>query len=281
MDMSLAEALKRSERIASDAEAERVRSTRRLCGYLPVEWVSAFLLPIPLIAFLINVVFFPVVFIRSRRWTRCVLLGTSPVTFIVGPAIASYFGGAPQLRFIGHPGTKSFNVDPTTRCEWSGGGCIRIGNEWLINDVHNLAIQAMVHILGLPRGAYTGDYPTQDDARLVVRSGQIVSWSDLRRDVIKLRETDIRLHPGVGAALIQQAISGNEQDEQTLTVRAAIWKHDCLVLRVPIDTDRPDSAMIVLVSRANGRPFAYYEDGDYHHSYPPVLWTPRPPLRPV
>jgi hypothetical protein len=107
-----------------------------------------------------------------------------------------------------------------------------------------------------------------------------VDVHELTRDRVTLPWATVHLDRGVGhglSRLAQSAIATTDEEysrfwlKETGPIRGALCR-SCLVLRVPVETGRGQSAMIVVIDPATGRPFAYYGEGGYSHSFPPVPW---------
>lgn len=274
----MAEPAATNERPFDADEKKTTRSTRLLCVVVGVQWLLAIMQPFTLFSPAILLIL-PWGMVRADRFTRWLLLVSSPLTLIIGLGIAQYFRGAATLQTAGLPETTFHNLDPVTRCGRTGGGCIVCGNEWLWDSLHNITIEILVWSFGYSRGTYTGPYPTKEEAQTALASAHMVSWADLRKDEVPLSADLIRLQAGVGAVLCDRAqrflFSPEDLGRDELKVRGILWRNECLILRIPVNPNDPGSAMIVLVSRTAGRPFAYYGEGEYYHRFPPVPWTPK------
>lgn len=95
---------------------------------------------------------------------------------------------------------------------------------------------------------------------------------------------DTRLDEGVGKTLLERSLFLSyinskwrwRDDRKRPAVKGAIWQERCLMLSIPaiLRSEEKESAMLVVIDRNSGRPFAYYELGDYYHNFPPVEWKP-------
>ena len=82
-------------------------------------------------------------------------------SFMTGTA--SYFTGSASLNGLGGP--QIFHgIDRETRAAVTTSGCIAFGFEPFVNTGNNLAVSFWTNLLGYQRGAYTGIYPTQEEA---------------------------------------------------------------------------------------------------------------------
>jgi hypothetical protein len=247
-------------------------------------WVLALLGPLSL---LMPVV--PVGLLGAWRWRAavlCVLLSPPVLAFALG--VAAYCRGRACLAESGLPGTTFHNLDPGLRCGRATSGCIVSGNKWVTQSPNNLAVSAMTRLFGPQRGAYTGPYPTEDEALAAAAAAPVVPVSQVILDAIVVGDRTVRLDRGVGAGLLAGAGRGCYDPslpgeaaalspEETGRVRAAVWKDACLVLRIPAGPvhepgEPAQAACIAVCDLRTGRPFAYYADGRYYHRFPPVPW---------
>lgn len=216
---------------------------------------------------------------RQKRWLRAAMIVISPIPVIILLATTDYVRGVAELRGFGHPGTQFFNIDRAARCERANCGCIVNGSEWLTEDVHNATVGALIHTFGYQPGSYLGPYPSQVDAHEALKTSQPISIDDLRNDDFQLGKVRIRLAKDVGTALwegtTRDLVDGPDQVDGEPRISAALWKDECIILRIRTSSDDSSAAVLVILSRSAGRPFAYYADGNYFHSFPPVFWTPK------
>jgi hypothetical protein len=149
---------------------------------------------------------------------------------------------------------------------------------------YNGAVLTLTKVLGPMPGTYTGPYPAEDEAAAAVARGSVILAEELVEDRITVDGHVCRLDTGVGKALLltprfrylfpPQPAWRKGQNEP---IRAAVWQGECLILRMPAEPDllaTEPSAMIVLLDLGNGRPFAYYAEGDPPYVYPPVRYWP-------
>jgi len=237
-------------------------------------WFCSLLGPLGLLVPIIGIGM-PIHFFRSRAFiTAIVFVIVSPlfVSFLSG--VGDYIDGDARLRHSGLPGTEFHNLDPKLRCGRVTYGCCVSGNEWVSQLPYNAAVSLLTRSFGLMPGAYDGPYPSKAKARQVVAKGSTISVDDLRNDLLRVGDTEPKLDDGVGSQLVDCLIAHHDFDPQP-QVTATLWKDECIVLRIPTpffsEDDKP-AAAIVLISRAAGRPFAYYGTGGYHHHFPPVTW---------
>jgi hypothetical protein len=246
-------------------------------------WLLALLGPLSMLMAVI-----PVGLLVARRWRAavlCVLLSPPALAFALG--VAAYCRGGARLVDPGLPETTFHNLDPDLRCGRATSGCLVSGNEWVTQGPNNLAVWAMTRLFGTQRGAYTGPYPTEEEAVAAAAGAPPVPVSQVVADAIDVGDRTVRLDAGVGAGLLGAArfcfdpsLPGEAAavfPDETGPIRAAVWKDACLVLRIPAgpmhDPAEPvQAACVAVCDLRTGRPFAYYAQGRYYHRFPPVPW---------
>ncbi|MHC4717403.1 MAG: hypothetical protein ACYS5V_10570 [Planctomycetota bacterium] len=233
-------------------------------------------------------------FVARRRWVvLAVLVLFSPISvaFIFGAV--QYARGTAELLYMGLPGTGFHNLDPQTRCGRRTGGCLVTGGEFLWSLPHNAGVRLMAALFGPMRGSYDGPYPTREEAVTALGAADPVPLEDLLKDTVRIGGDEIRLDARVGRGLvrglpmdmladkvIQGRTPGKQEREWYGRITGTIWNKRCLILRVPSrlavagpDEEAQEAAMIVVIDRHAGRPFAYFGQGDYYHRFPPVDWV--------
>ncbi|PQO25772.1 hypothetical protein C5Y96_23470 [Blastopirellula marina] len=207
------------------------------------------------------------------------IVAFSPFMLAVFIATVSYATGTATLQGMGYPGNGYFNVDPTSRCLRSNGGCCVSGNEWVFILPNNMTVTALSVTLGPMAGSYRGSYPTEAEAKQAIQTGNEVAEKDLRAGFFAIDGYNVKLDEGVGSRLLERLHYDFIYKEPKPPITAAIYDQDCFILRIPVaqnwDTKNP-SAAIALISSEKGRPFAFYAEGDYHQPFPPVTWNRSP-----
>jgi hypothetical protein len=238
-------------------------------------WVCALLGPASLL--LIPALIAGTIALASRRrWIGLsALLALNPLTVLFVGGIVSYVGGAPCLRFVGYPGADAFNLDPSTRCFRTGGGCLLLGNEWVYLIPHNLALRLMSRTFGPPSRSYDGPYPSKDEALALVSNAPTASVSGLMADRVEAGRKVYLLEEGVGYALVIglrffPEYEADTPEEERIKVSAAIHQERCLVLRIRQKDTGHD--YVVLCDTANGKPFAYFQLLRKHPTCAPVRY---------
>jgi hypothetical protein len=229
-------------------------------------------------------------FLGTRRWLAfAVLVLLSPVTlaFILGAV--QYGLGTADLRYMGLPDTEFNNLDTDYRCPRVTGGCLVNGGEFLVQEPHNAAVMLLINLMGPMRGSYDGPYPSREEALAALNGAERVPLEDLLNDVVRVQGQEVPLGHHVGRGLVagtdmrtlaKDVLQGkivNERDRKWYgEITAAIWQDRCLIIRIPLPTALQEgaepSAMIAVIDRQAGRPFAYYGQGGYFHHSPPVKW---------
>lgn len=207
------------------------------------------------------------------------IVALSPFMLAVYMATFSYASGTATLQGMGYPGNGYFNVDPTSRCLRSNGGCCVSGNEWVFILPNNLTVTALSATLGPMAGSYRGSYPTEAEAKQAIQNGTEISEKDLHAGFFAINGHNVKLDKGVGDRLLERLNYDLFYENPKPPITAVIYDQDCFILRIPFarnwDAKNP-SAAIALISTAKGRPFAFYSDGDYHQPFPPVTWNRYP-----
>ncbi|WP_229712498.1 hypothetical protein [Marivirga lumbricoides] len=86
---------------------------------------------------------------------------------------ASYFAGNASLQGIGGPAIFH-GVDRETRVASTSSGCLFVGYEPFVFPANNAAIRFWTGIFGYQRGAYTGAFPTEEEAKKLLENAAII-----------------------------------------------------------------------------------------------------------
>ena len=89
-----------------------------------------------------------------------------------------YFTGTASLRGVGGPEIYH-GIDRETRVPSTSSGCIFLGFEPFVFPANNSAVKLWTNIFGFQQGAYTGIYPTQEEAEEILKSADTVSVMQL------------------------------------------------------------------------------------------------------
>jgi hypothetical protein len=149
----------------------------------------------------------------------------------------------------------------------------------------------MIAVFGPMSGSYLGPYPTRMQALAALRQAEEINFGALVADRFVLGGNACTLDAGVGAgilprsslwgAAVGEARYALELRTKLGPITGATYNGQCVILRIPTSsqsrsTGSGPSAMIALIDRDSGRPFAYYGEGDYHHPFPPMAWRKNP-----
>ena len=111
----------------------------------PALWI-ALVGPLWLIAAPIAIVG-AIALLLKRRWRLgLIVASTSPFTIFTVIGVLSYALGGASLEGMGL--MREPNVDPDTRLQYTTGGCMVDGNEWMWQLPNNLAVISMVNLFG-------------------------------------------------------------------------------------------------------------------------------------
>ncbi|RIK83500.1 MAG: hypothetical protein DCC68_03540 [Planctomycetota bacterium] len=248
------------------------KRTSVVVGLILLQWAAALAGPASIA--LLPILGAGLYFLLSRRRVLDAVgfVAFSPLVVFFTLGVVDYAHGIAKIRGMGLPGTEYDNLDRELRCGRATGGCIMMGNEWVYLRPYNLALRTMIACFGYMPGAYTGPYPSKTEAVTALTRAVEIRKQDLELGRFDIGQEQITLPADVGVALAQQF---DEYRSPPPPIQAALWQEECVVLRVPAfadeDSEEPP-AMIVLIGRSQGRPFAYYAEGKYHHHFPPVDW---------
>jgi len=232
-------------------------------GAAAAVWGLAFLGELSLLMPLTTIVFFAAFIGRGRYIEAALLLVFQPLSVSLAVGCMHYAQGEATIR---HAGLIDFNLDRQTRCFRSTYGCWLRGNEWVFSAPYNAAVRWLVDNLGFTANAYTGPYPDEEQARLCMLNAEPVPDGDLIAGVITLGGETIRLADGVGQRIAETSEYGRVLDRGSpRQVIGALFEEECIVLRIPAvpddDVDPASAAVLVLLRRDQGRPFACYGNG--------------------
>jgi len=255
-------------------ESERVNVTL-VVGTIVACWVLAVLGPLSFLFPLLAVGVILHLLSKRQMIAAGSIVAFSPCMLAVCLAGFSYANGTATLMGMGYPGQGFFNIDPASRCLRSTGGCCVSGNEWVFMLPNNVTVKALSATLGPMPGTYRGVYPTEAEAKQAIQRGTKISETELRSGFLAIKGHVVKLDEGVGARLLDSLHYDLLFESARPPITATVYDNDCLILRIPVVQDwdsKTPSAAIALISTEKGRPFAYYGEGDYHRSFPPVRW---------
>jgi hypothetical protein len=219
---------------------------------------------------------------RRRYLAAALVILCSPFMPAFAMGVVNYWQGNARLQ--SGPRSRFCNPDPELRCpRRSDTSCFLTGFEYMREPTYDVGVRMMTKMFGPMRGTYTGPYPTEMEAQAALQSAEVVATKQVMEDCLTIGGCEYALDHELGSTLLSQECTswgwGSAGPHQHLT--ATVWQDECLLLRIPLvyrlalqsGPPVPSSALIVLICRENGRPFAYYLEGDrYTPVYPPIYW---------
>lgn len=238
-------------------------------------WVLAALGPLSLIFPLVAVAVLLQLISQRKLWAAFLLTIATPLFVSAVWAVPDYARGTAKMRTMGPISLNYYNPHPQVRCGYLSGGCFSTGNEWLTIVPYNFMLTGIATMFGPMPGTYAGAYPDENQAKSALQHAISLSSKELAEDVLKVGDATVQLDQGVGSQLLKEMFYDHDRFygwHPKAKIGAVLYKEDCVILRIPqpySDTSET-SALIVLVDREKGRPFAYYAEGRCYFSHHPV-----------
>jgi len=198
---------------------------------------------------------------QRARLALVLLLVLNPVSGFFIAGVAAYVDGGPVLRLPDLPDLEAYNPDPANRCSRGVGTCLVQGSEWLTLHTSNAAVRLMCHGFGPPAQAYTGPYPTKDEALVLMAKALLTPVDQFLQGRVLADGKMIKLRSAVVSALA--GLVGLEDDAST-PVQALLYQDRCVILRLcrppgpAAESAGCGTDILVLLDRSKQRPFAYY-----------------------
>lgn len=276
----------------SYSDGKKGKVWRRLSGVaaspfviIPLLWLCLFLPPLSIVMLPLIVFGVSANSLKKRYVSAAAVLVLTPITFVASQGVVDYARGTARLRFVGLPRVSSFNVDPVYRCQRESLGCLAYGNEWLRVGAYNLVVKTLIRTFGPLRGAYAGPIPSEDQVFAALAEAEPVDLDKLANDRVVFTRQSVTLAPGIGRRLLafdamlllalEDAQIGAWYSESAGGPTATVTDDGVVLVRIPSSRELPDgeeSALIVVIDGATGRPFAYFEEGEVGCRFPPVPW---------
>jgi hypothetical protein len=194
-----------------------LKNAALLLGAVASTWLVCVFLG-PYVGPFIIFIFFAIPFflLRKKRYVVCLLwFLLCPLSVYFAWGVVSYWQGTAVIVFHGLPGTASLNVDPVLRCERATCGCVIRGYEWVWKVPNNSAVRLMTLLFGPMPGAYTGPYPTEEEAFEALQNAIPISPKYLMSDLFIVQGRKVQLDRGVGNGILaHMLISAVVDDEQ-------------------------------------------------------------------
>jgi len=224
-----------------------------------------------------------------RRWRRLamvVLWSPLPICFFWG--MLDYAAGRATLSHTLYfheipPGWSS--VDPRFRCGWRTGGD---AGSWIRDVAYDPAVMLLCKLAGPMRGAYTGPYPTYEQALSGLLESAPLAPADVLRGCVRLDGESFTIDPQTVDAVLRN-FQGAGEDGAVATrpedldaarrergiMTAALFLRSCLLLYVPVPSDPGffgQAFAVYCIDTAVGRPFATYWCGPGSYVAGGVRW---------
>ncbi|HEY4330405.1 MAG TPA: hypothetical protein VGN88_11770 [Phycisphaerae bacterium] len=245
-------------------------------------WGSALLGPLFLIL-LPTAITATILLILRKKWRPLVAsLLLSPIAVSAARGALEYTTGTAHIEGMGlirYP----VNVDPVTGMQYSSGGCMVSGNEWITQAPHNLTVLALFQLFGKMPGAYNGPYPSELDAYAALAGAAPFDLPAFSSDRFLVAGKLISLRPHLGEDLLKgfNEGPGSDPSDPTFLIQygqpeATLYAGTCVIIAIPISLPAPgvENRIIILLDAPTGKAFAIYRDG-VPTSYRPVwnsLW---------
>jgi hypothetical protein len=200
---------------------------------------------------------------QRRYLLASLLLLTTPLTVFFALGASDYVRGTAVLK-VGGYSTSFRNVDPELRIPRpQSSSCFYSGHEWVFQKPYNFALQLLTKSFGLMPGAYSGPYPTHDEAIALFSNAPTISMTALQQDKLAVGDDHATLAPGVGQRIIDQCSFRLDATDNTVEARAMILQGECIAVQLSPANSRslrsgPHEGTICLIRRATGHPFAMY-----------------------
>jgi len=258
-------------------QVRRKWSWRWLVVWILLIWIGAFFFGPVVIVLLIA---FLAYLLSGLPRPALLLVACSPALPMFLFGVVTYWTGNAVIMSMGLPETEFHNLSRLSRAPKQTGGCLVHGGEFVLLLPNNLGIQAMGVIFGPMPGSYDGPYPTREEAFVVLATGQNIRRRDIMANRIPLPTGEVRLDADVGPGLLRGFIDVSAWSDEVRTkpepLTVALVGGRCLVLRILDETrsaaDGSQRGFVALIDVKTGRPFAFYEIGEYYHRFPPVWW---------
>ena len=219
--------------------------------------------------------------LRKQFLLLALLLILNPLAYFFFLGCVSYFDGKPTLQYTGLPQIESHNVDRTTRCFVSQGGCLLSGNEWVYLTPHNCAISLLSVILGPAEGCYDGPYPTKEVAMgILENNGKVLPFEEFLNDKLSFDDNVVQLEPATSQKILNRL--GMSPDIHTIKITASLYEKRCVVCRIRAydeylinkgEDDEWSPDYLIFYDANNGMPFAYFRIKGLVSRFHPVEYT--------
>lgn len=155
-------------------------------------------------------------------------------SFLTGTA--RYVTGTASLQGVGGPRTFH-GIDRETRVNSTSSGCIFVGFEPFVFPANNAAIMLWTNLFGFQKGAYSGVFPTEDEATEIIK----------RSDKIVVKRVDQHYEFMISNQAVAIDTSEFYRYSRTSidTVAGKIINNECLVFQ-PIDSEDGEAGVYLI-----------------------------------
>lgn len=171
---------------------------------------------------------------RSPGIALLALLSPAPVNLALG--MGSWFTNHPAFVFVGLPSATAENLDPSTRCFHSSGGCLSAGGDSLVLGPGNFGLRTMVQYFGPPPHTYHGAYPDELEAERVTTDALPTTVTEFNAGSLRLGTNQIQIPVGLAQAMAAEVplwpYDEEDIDKSTVQIRAALYRDHCLLIRL-------------------------------------------------
>lgn len=200
-----------------------------------------------------------------RNTLPLIVLLLSPMTVAFAFGVGQWFSARPSLVGHGLPAAWASNLDQRSRV-WLGiGGCKVNGSEWVYDDPYNSGLRLTVALLGPPKAAYRGVYPTIDEVKRFTEGTQMTPAEKFFDGIVLVDGKEMRIGERY-AESIRRDLGQDDWDREgvfaTGKVVSVNVNSECLIVRMKSEGERflhenvKDGAM--LIDLKTMRPFARY-----------------------
>jgi hypothetical protein len=199
-----------------------------------------------------------------RRWIAVACFALSnPLAVALFTACSDYAHGTSRYVYQNseYAWTPQGSIDPVTRIRGHNPGCgTRPDNAWVTALAGGLAIDIMHPLIGPPRGAYTGPYPTLEESVAALQSsGSPLNPDDLFEGHIKVSGIKLEVDPYWFHCHYQLRTPTSTHPALNIAPTAVLYQNRCLIIRVVWDTDPTPLSEIYLIDVRAPALFAMYE----------------------
>lgn len=198
----------------------------------------------------------------KRKWLKTGLYGLLLLLMLLPlDTTIQYMSGTARLKYVGMPDPEFYNIDREYRCRNSTSGCLVLGYEWFTQGLSNATLRFLITLFGFQKGAYTGEYPTEEEiVKMVKTEGRQMKLADksIAIHLESLGDT-IEIDPFETANwVLKSEFYNNAEPNGKLTGRCVL-KNDFLVLTINEHPSDTTNSYYYLIDALKGETFALYD----------------------